>query len=266
MKTNKILTFLAAMALVFTSCETEVEDPAGVRGVGFVPAITNLNPAVFDVNDPANTFIKFDLDADAGIVSEVKLIVSYNGDMKRKEVKSFTTFPQTGVKVFMHEAATALGIQLNDVGAGDAFNFEAITVQGGKTYRSSASFNAAVVCAYNPANVTGSYRAVSADWAVDGTITLTVDPQDQYIIYVAGLAALDGLTEDQGPLKMIVNPLDFSVVAEKTALATDAFGYTNIAYEGTGLLNTCNGSYEMLFSISVDQGSFGSFPFTFTKQ
>lgn len=265
MKTTKILTFLVAMVFAFTSCETEVEDPAGLRGVGFVPSITNLNPAVFDVNDPSNTFIQFNLDADPNIVSSVKLIVSYNGDMKRVEVKSVDNFPEN-VKIYMHEAVTALGMSLDDIGAGDNFTFEALTIQGDKTYRSSASFNAAVVCAYNSANVSGTYRAVSADWAVDGTVTLTVDPEDQYIIYVSGLAGLDGLTEDKGPLKMVVNPLDFSVTAERTVLASIAFDYTNIAYEGSGLLNTCNGSYEMLFNISVDQGTFGAFPFTLTKQ
>ncbi len=265
MKTFKTITFLVAMVLAFTSCETEVVDPAGVRGEGVVPSITNLNPAVFDVNDPANTFVQFDLDVDSDVVSEVKLIVSYNGDMKRVEVKSFTSFPQN-VQIYMHEAAAALGMQLDDVEEGAAFNFEALTIQGDKTYRSSASFNAAVVCAYDTDNVTGSYNAFSAAWAVDGNITITADPDDEYILYVAGLAALDGLDEDQGPLKMIVNPLDFSVVAERTVLASNAFGYTNIAYAGTGLLNTCDGTYEMLFNITVDQGSFGSFAFTFTKQ
>lgn len=253
------------MVMVFSSCETEVEDPSGERGVGFVPAITNLNPAVFDVNDPSNTFVQFDLNVDPNIVSEVKFLVSFNDTLQRKELVSFQTFPQN-VKIYMHEAATALGISLDDVVAGDAFTIEAITVQGGKTYRSNAVINAAVVCAYNPDNVTGSYRAVSADWAVDGTVTLTVDPDDPYIIYVSGLAELDGLTEDQGPLKMVVNALDFSVKAEKTALASVAWDYTNLSYEGSGSLNTCNGTYEMLFAITVDQGSFGSFPFTLTKQ
>lgn len=265
MKTNKITTFLVAMVLAFTACETEVEDPAGLRGVGFVPSITNLKPAVFDVNDPSNTFIQFDLDADSDVVSEIKLVASYNGDKKRVEVKSITTFPQN-VKIFMHEAATALGVQLDEIGAGDVITIEAITIQGDKNYRSNAAINAAVVCAYNPANVTGSYRAVSPDWPADGTVTITVDPEDEYIIYVAGLATLDGLTEDQGPLKMVVNSLDYSVVAERTVLASSAFGYNNIAYEGSGILNTCDGTYTMSFTITVDEGSFGAYSFTLTKQ
>lgn len=265
MKTYKIIAFLAAMVLItFTACETEVVDPAGLRSVGVIPSISNLNPAVFDVNDPENTFIQFDLDVDATEVSEAIVIVSYNGNAARVELERINTFP-TNLVIYMHEAATAMGIQLGDIEPGDVFSFEVLTVQGSETYRSSASFNAAVVCAYDPAMVTGAYNAVSADWAVDGGITITVDPDDEYILYVSGLAELDGLTEDQGPLKMIVNPLNFEVTAERTVLASVAFSYTNIAYEGTGLLNTCDGTYEMLFTITVDQGSFGAFAFTFTK-
>jgi hypothetical protein len=64
---------------------------------------------------------------------------------------------------------------------------------------------------------------------------------------------------------MIVNPLNFEVKAVKTVIATVAFQYHNIAYEGFGILNTCNGTYEMTFTITVDEGSFGTNAFTFTK-
>lgn len=265
MKTYKILVFFAAMALTFSACETEVVDPAGLRNEGVVPSITNLNPAAFDVNDPANTFIKFDLEATAA-VSEVKIVASFNGDLSRVTIKTLTTLPAKDVVIYMHEVATAMGIQLDSIKPGDKFTLEALTVQGSNTYRSSAVILAAAVCAYDPNMVSGAYKAVSATWPADGPITITVDPNDEYIIYVSGLAELDGLTEDLGPLKMIVNPLNFEVTAEKTALASIAFDYTNIAYEGFGVLNTCDGTYEMNFTITVDQGSFGSYPFTFVKQ
>lgn len=265
MKTYKILVFLAAMALTFSACETEVDDPAGLRNVGIVPSITNLNPAAFDVNDPANTFIKFDLDA-TDAVNEISIVASFNGDLRRVQIKNITTLPAKDIVIYMHEVATALGIQLDAIKPGDKFTLEALTKQGSNTYRSNAVIIAAAVCAYDPEMVSGTYKAVSANWPADGPITITVDPDDEYIIYVAGLAELDGLNEDLGPLKMIVNPLNFEVTAEKTALASIAFDYTNIAYEGFGTLNTCDGTYEMNFTITVDQGSFGSYPFTFTKQ
>ncbi len=58
---------------------------------------------------------------------------------------------------------------------------------------------------------------------MDGNVTITVDPDDPYIVYVAGLIELDGLPEDKGPLKMVVNPLNFEVTAVKTVLATNFF-------------------------------------------
>lgn len=268
MKTYKILALLVAMVLSFSACETDVVDPAGLRNEGVVPSITNLQPAVFDVNDPENTFIKFDVNVTPA-VSEVIFVASYNYNEKgllRVPIKNVTIFPAKDITIYMREAATALGIQLDDINPGDVFTIELLTVQGLKTYRSSAVINAAAVCAYDPAMVSGAYKAVSADWGVDGPVTITVDPENEFIVYVAGLAALDGVTEDLGPLKMIVNPLNFEVKAVKTVLASLTFNdYTNIAYEGFGLLNTCDGTYQMNFTITVDQGGFGQFPFTLTK-
>lgn len=265
MKKYKILAFLAAMVLTFSACETEVDDPAGLRNEGVVPAITNLKPAVFDINDPENTFIKFDLDATTG-VSEVIFVASYKGDMRRVTLLNFTTFPVKDIKIYMRDVASTLGIKLSDVNPGDVFTLEALTIQGDKTYRSSAVIDAPAVCLYDPEMVTGAYQAVSADWGVDGPVTITVDPTDQYIVYVAGLAELDGLTEDKGPLKMVVDPLTFNVTAVKTVLASIAFSYTNIAYEGSGILNTCDGTYDMNFTITVDQGSFGLNAFKLIKK
>jgi hypothetical protein len=265
MKTFKILAILVAMVLIFSACETDVVDPAGPRDLGEVPVISNLNPAVFDVNDPENTFIKFDLDATDKVI-EIVLVASYNGNMSRTTFKNYETLPIKDELIYMHDVASTLGISLDSINPGDVFNLELLTVQSSGTYRSNVVINAAAVCAYDPAAVSGAYKAVSPDWPADGPVTITVDTEDEYIVYVEGLAALDGLNEDQGPLKMIVDPLTFEVEAVRTVLATEAFGYDNIAYEGFGLLNTCDGQYNMNFTITVDQGSFGQYVFTLTKQ
>jgi hypothetical protein len=62
-----------------------------------------------------------------------------------------------------------------------------------------------------------------------------------------------------------VNELNFDVVAVKTVLASAAWSYTNFAYAGSGKLNTCDGTFEIFFTITVDQGSFGSYDFVLTK-
>ncbi|MCA1760540.1 MAG: hypothetical protein LC658_12305 [Bacteroidales bacterium] len=264
MKRFKIFGLITALVLVFSSCETEVIDPAGLRGEGVVPGIEDFIPQTFDILDLNNTFIQFTVVIDDPKVNEVIVLASVNGDKRRTEITRVSSFPGT-VKLMLSELASKLGMQLNDVKLGDTFNIELQTIQDGKTYFSSAAFNAGVVCAYDSELVTGSYRAVSAGWAVDGNVTITADPDDEFVLYVSGLAALDGLDEDKGPLRLEVNELNFDVIAVKTVLASSAFGYTNIAYAGSGKLNTCDGTFEMLFTITVDQGSFGAYDFVLTK-
>jgi len=177
--------------------------------------------------------------------------------LQRVDFSTITTFPQT-VKISLKEAATKLNIGIDKIVLGDILNVEIWTTTNGKVYQTSAVFNAGVVCPYFQNQIIGSYHSVSAAWASEGDITITADPTDEFVVYVAGLEAIEGLNEDKGPLKMVINPLDYSVKAVKTVIASDAWGYNNIAYEGTGKLNTCTGTYEMSFNITVDEGTLAS--------
>ena len=189
-----------------------------------------------------------------------------NGDKSRKPVKTVSSFP-ANVNVTLVEVAQAFGISVNDIEPGSMFTFEVQTTIGVKTYRSPASFNAPLACVYDPSNVSGSYKAVSSGWGVDGPITIEVDPEDEYVVYVSGLAALDGLVEDLGPLKMVISPADFSVSAATTALATEVWlGYTHLSYAGSGVLDSCTGVYTMAFTITVSAGSYGSYSFSLSPQ
>ncbi len=267
MKKFKLFSLIAALILIVTACDTKVVDPAGDRDVAPVPGIVDLNPATFDVYDLDNSFIKFTLVLDDSRVSEAKVLVSYKGDKRRVEIAKVTSFPQD-LQIKVKDVAAQLGMQLADVKAADVFNFEVQTIVGGETYFSSAAFNAAVVCGYEIDNVTGSYHAFSDDWGLDDDVTIVADPNNEYILYVHGLASVEGLVEI-APLKLIVNDKNFSVTAEKTVLAADVepwgLPYTGYFYEGSGELNTCDGTYTMNFTIGVDQGTWGLQAFVFTK-
>jgi hypothetical protein len=123
----------------------------------------------------------------------------------------------------------------------------------------------AVACAYEVDLATGSYHSVSADWNSEGNITITADPDDPYTVYVSGLEEIEGLIEDKGPLVMHIDPVTYEVIADKTVLASDAWGFHDIAYEGSGIYSSCDGSYLMFFDISVVEGDFGQFQFEFTR-
>lgn len=256
---------LGGMMLLFSSCETEVIDPAGPRDEAVVPGIKNLDPATYDVNDLENTFIQFDLTMPGSGVDEAVLLVSSSTGKERKEVTSVSSFP-ANIKVPLAEVVAILGMNLDEIEPADMFSFEVKTIGGGKSYFSSAAFKVAVVCGYEVANVTGAYTAYSApaDWDMEGNVTLEADPDDEYTVYIHGYATAEGLDETN-PIVMKIDPLDFSVEVLSSTIADNAFGYTGYTYAGSGMLNTCDGKYELMMSVNVDQGSFGSFPFVFTK-
>lgn len=252
------------LMFLFTACETKIDDPAGARDEAAVPGVKNLNPATYDVNDLENTYIQFDLSASG--VDQAAVLVSFGKGKERKEVARVSTFP-ANITIPLTDVVNALGMNLDDVEAADVFTFEVQTFQGGKSYFSSAAFKVAVVCGYETENVTGAYTAYSSpdEWDMEGSVNLVADEDDQYIVYIHGYATAEGL-EEIAPIKMIINPLDFSVTVPKVTIADNAFGYTGYSYAGSGSLNTCNGTYELMMSVTVDQGSFGSFEYTFTKK
>ena len=157
--------------------------------------------------------------------------------------------------------------KLGEINEGEVIYIEVVTTKDGLTTRSNAALAEIVFCQYNVDMATGSYHSVSApsDWNSEGDISIKADAADQFTIYVTGLETIEGLNEDQGPLVMHIDPATFEVIADKTVLASDAWGETNIAYEGTGSYNSCTGLYEMIFNISTDQYDYGTFTFTFTR-
>jgi len=263
---KKIITLglIITLIMIFFSCE-ELPDPAGQRGVAVVPGITDINPGIFDSKDLENSYVEFRI-----IVPEDtkvdKIIVqgSYQDNLERVTMTELTSFPAT-VRITSANAAQKLGINLADISNGDIFIFELVTTANGLTTRSNAVLAVPVACAYDVNLAIGSYHVIGGDWGSEGNITLTADPLDSYKIYVKGLEEIEGLVEDLGPLVMYINPATYAVTVPKKAIASDAWGYHNIAYEGSGTYSSCDGSYAMIFTISVVEGTFGTYQFTFTR-
>ncbi len=264
MKRIKSLGIIITLIMIIFGCE-ELKDPAGERGIAVIPEISNINPALFDSKDLENSYVEFTVDLVPG-TSVDKCIIegSFNGNQERVEIAEISAFPST-VRIVSSVAAQKIGIALDDISNGQVFTFELVTTANGVTTRSNAAINVPVACAYDVNLATGSYHSVSSDWNSEGDITITADADDPYTLYVTGLEEMEGLVEDVGPLVMHINPVDYSVIADKSILASDAWGLTNIAYEGTGVYSSCDGSFVMYFEISVVEGSWGTFQFTFTR-
>jgi len=259
---NRLLTLIIILGLTLTGCETEIDDPSGDRNViGATPVIENLDPSIFLAADKENTYVAFDVTAGEVDQSMDAIIeVSYDGGQQRAQLDGFTV-PATGVEVALTDVATALGISTDDLKGGAYVNIEVLTKAGDKYYRSAAAVNPLIACDYVSADYVGTPNATSSDWGMNGPVTVTVDPNNEYTLLVVGFAALDGLNEDGGPLPLVIDPASYAITVPKTMLASNAWGYHNFSYEGTGTLNTCSQAIQLNIGITVDEGSFGTYTF-----
>lgn len=264
--TIKLLMLLPLFASILQSCGDQDSISAGDRGViNASISITNIEAAIFLLAEKETTYIEFTVDAsEEANITGGKIQVSLNGQSERVDIEEITTLPSS-IELTLVDVLAALGVSMDDINGGETVNIEVLTKAGnGNYYRSNAAMNSTIACDYDVDAASGGYIASSGGWGVNGDITLTPDAEDPYTIYVVGLATIDGLNEDLGPLPLIIDPTDYSVSAPKTAIASSAWGYDNISYAGFGTYNTCSGEYQMTFAITVDQGSFGSYNFTFS--
>jgi len=262
---KRLLTLIIILGLTLPGCETKFDDPAGERNlIMATPLIENLDPSIFLASDKANTYVAFDVTSGAGGQSMDAMIeVSYDGGQQRAKLQEFT-IPATGLEVALTDVATALGMSVDALEGGAYVNIEVLTKAGDKYYRSAAAVNPLIACEYVSADYVGTANAQSSGWGVNGPVTVTLDPEDEYTLLVAGLETIDGLNEDQGPLPLIINPANYAITVPKTVLASSAWGYHNIAYAGSGSLNTCTQAITLNVAITVDEGSFGTYTFYIT--
>ncbi|MFZ0281831.1 MAG: hypothetical protein WAL29_09290, partial [Bacteroidales bacterium] len=255
MKSIKITGLIVLLTALTFNCEEEVKDPAGRRGAAAVPVISDIGPGVFASEDLVNSYVEFVVSPGDGVVAEKAIIEgSYNNNGARVELTEVTSFPAT-IHIVSGETIQALGLTPAEVDNGDVFNLEILLTAGGTATRSNAVLNVRVACGFVDTKAIGSYHSLSGpdDWVSEGNITITANQDDPYTIYVAGLEALEGVNEDGGPLVMHIDPGTFEVTADYTVLASEAFGFHNLAYAGSGIYDSCDGSYQMDFDISVDE-------------
>ncbi|MDP4221990.1 MAG: hypothetical protein Q8868_01645 [Bacteroidota bacterium] len=265
MKKIKNLGSLLALIIIIFSCE-ELPDPAGLRGVAVVPAISDINPGIFDSKDLENSYVEFVITVPEGTnPDKITVLGSYQDHFERVTITEVTSYPAT-VRVRSSDIAQKLGIALDVIKNGDVFTLELITLAKGLATRSTAVLFIPVACAYDVDLAEGSYHSVSPDWNSEGNITLTADPDDPYKIYVTGIEEIEGLVEDQGPLVMYINPATYNVTVPEKVVSSVAWDYGSISYSGSGTYSSCDGSYTMHFDISLSKyGNQGKFLFTFTR-
>ncbi len=264
MKQLRILGLIITLVLMINSCE-ELPDPAGVRGMAVVPAITDINPGIFDSRDLENTYVEFVITVPSGTNPEkITVLGSYLDNFERVILSEITSYPAT-IRIKAADAAGEIGVSLDDIVNGDIFTFELLTRANNMSTYSPAVLVVPVACAYNVALATGGYHAIS-DWPSENDVTIEADPDDPYTVLVSGLGAIDGITEDNGPFVLHINPATYNITAETNTLASDYYGYGAVTYSGYGVFSSCDGSYILYIDISVGAyGSQGVYMFELTR-
>lgn len=290
-----IFSLLFVSGLIFNSCNKDQTGnvPDNIEE-GIVPYLKLMDTSdqLVDVAGPDN----FKLDVTVGTLfntpfKQLMVYVVFDGDYSKPYLlKDGITAVPADLHFTMADLVSAVTplTASSDIKEGDSFDFYAdgelpngtvihtylsdgtllisASLQNSLSTLKGAAANVPinVPCAY--ALAAGTFHENSADWNTDGDVTLTLDPSDKYTVYIVGMETNDGLVEDKGPLKLVVNPKNYSVTVPKVVLASSTApwgtSYTNVAYAGTGTFNTCTNTFLLTVNITVDQGSFGTFHFT----
>lgn len=192
---KNILLFSLIISVAFLSgCDDDEVNYIGKRNAGFVPVISDLNPAIYIEGQIDNSYVEFNVsveeDAD---IDEAFVEVSFNGVSERLRVYDITSFPAS-LTFHALDVVEDLGLSADDLEGGDFFLFEVVTRSGTVVSRSSASVSILVAC---PSDIAGVYSLVAkgtgggglgalAGWessietieitSKDGGVTYTIEP------------------------------------------------------------------------------------------
>jgi len=275
--------FLATIALLVTivACEDTNENLVGSRGVGVVPLITNLTPESPSISNFETDKFSFKVSlakSDSLKIKNAELKID-NAEIQVQYgdnvgvLKTIDAFPAT-IEITASELLTTLGMIESDAKFGTAFNIFVITTSNGVTTRSKANFIVSLPCEFDSNLSIGSYNVVSSDWNVNSSVTLIADENDPYTIYIKGLAEADGLEGNGNMMKVQIDPATYKITGDAVVLAANCGGwgssyesYTNYTYKvSSGSFVSCEGTYNIVFDISVDQGDFGDNAFVLTRK
>lgn len=163
--TNKLLYFLSLLLLVgFSSCDEEVT-PVYVEAGGVTAQVNNVQTGFYNLLDLDNASIAFDLTTNGVDANSVTIFKSLNGGEPVEHAK-ISSVPST-ITVSAADAVAGLGVSLEDLELGDAFDFTfSVDAADGRTLKSGNTLlNVKVSCA---STLDGTYSAVSTGTSTDG--------------------------------------------------------------------------------------------------
>lgn len=146
----KNITYLLGLILVLgviSSCtKEEDENPfASIEPKGAVVSVGNVQTGFFDLTDPDNAGIAFDLTTKGEAVNSVTVLQSTKGGAPQ-EIATISSFPAT-ISVSLADIMASSGLTMDDLAPGDqtVFSFQNVSTPSG-TYPSGASLSIDMSC------------------------------------------------------------------------------------------------------------------------
>ncbi len=274
MKYSKLFLLLMVFGL-FAACEDTNEDLVKQRGVGVVPVMGQMSPALYYATDLESSYVEFDVDlSENDNVESAQIEVVYN-DSLSAIVKDLPSLPAK-VHLDAVDVFKSLGVDASSVSSNDVLYVYVLTTNNGVTTRSIAADRIKILeCAYDEEMACGAYDCVSEDWEAEGNVVL--NKVDDYTFEIVGFNEnVDGISDYGVNIVLQIDPATFNLanVGESFTISPDLTldwgddyaGYTDYTYTIiSGSYDTCTGTYEVEFDISVSIGDFGSYKFTFVR-
>jgi len=274
MKYLKIVGILFVSVLAFISCEDTNDNLVQQRGVYSLSGFTEINNTTIDYTDIENGSVSFNVELDGGSTDPDAIFLELTiNDSETVELAKITDYPSE-FDFSVSDIAEAFGTVLDSIKETDYFTFSLIQMYGDDSLvnPSTTDLTITFICPYNYELATGSYHEYSADWAVEGDVTMTVDENDPNTIYIHGIGIVEGLTNHTGnTVELTIDPTTYEVTGGSTLIANDlsdwGLSYTNYTFTvaSGSVFSPCDGTYTIYFTITVDQGSWGDNEFIFTR-
>lgn len=272
---NNILALLI-IAFAVTSCESG----------DFMPDTTVSNMGVFKMDANSDLLIgdesfkaKFEVSLyyPKDVPTDARLVMIKNADAKNIKVfkESVTTFPTT-IELTYDEIVSQFGT----IELGDKIEL-GLDIKMGSTWHLAFGPDGSSTVAPDAEDLNGSTPTVSfkkvCPLVLDdfvGTVSIT-DANLYGGTYKAEIVKnseteleIRGFIEEAAPsgiVKLTINPKDHSVaVSKQVFIIGDVWdwGYHNMACVGKGTIDACNGAINLSLTVSVDEGTFGTWPMT----
>ncbi len=204
---------------------------------------SNVQVGFFDIADPDDSSIAFDLTGKGESISSTEVLVSFNGEGETT-FSTVSAIPST-VNVSMNDVLAAIGKTVDEVEVGDAVRFAfRVTTQSGE-FRSNRTLRVPFSCfsdlggTYN--YVSTNFQAITGNCPTDpvtGTVTWTDQGGGVYLTSDLGFGQYGTTCWNDAPATS--GNAKFSDVCNKiTSAGTDQYGltytYTITAVNGPNL-------------------------------